>query len=1183
MPIETNRILVKMRPSGALKAAESRVSLRPLYDSPEATAAITFGVDATPQWFIAEMPEAAAAPWDLAHSRVADQLGVSESDVLFAEPDIIHDVYEDTNEERTAEGFGATKIECVQNPQDANGGKAVGTNGIWHLGDDFTQLGSARDAVAFSDPRTRIAHIDTGYYAPHVTRPAHLRDDLQRNFVEGDGNPNSAVDPNNERRLLDNSGHGTGTLSILAGQGFPPFNVVLGGAPGADIVPIRVADSVVLLRTSALARALAYAVEQQCDVISMSMGGVPTRAWAEAVDRLYEAGIVFCAAGGNRVRPTPPSVMVYPARYPRVIAVVGVMADGRPYQNLGSRVMEGSFGPRDAMDTALAAYTPNIPWARFGCDTVVRLNGEGTSSATPQVAAAAALWIEKNKKVLPRNWRRVEAVRKALFDKARKGNRDHVGQGVLQARAALDVAPDLVDVRMSGKSSNSFALLRLITGLGITEPTPREEMFNLELAQRWLKNPRLAELIEDPEFRARFDDEEQQRRAMQIVIEDEQASLALRRHVAARYPVASKGQLPPSMPNVVPDVLAACDMPRAPRNPPHRRLRVYAVDPSLSTRLSTASINEVTLKIPWDDFKDGAGEYLKFDDVDPKGNAYGPVDLNAASLLAQDGWAPAEGNAHFHQQMVYAVAMKTIAHFEKALGRPVFWRAKQVKGEEFVQHLTVRPHALRQANAFYSPGEWALKFGYFEATADHPGEHMPGSRVYTCLSHDIIAHETTHAILDGMHRRFTEATNPDVLAFHEAFADIVALLQHFTMRELLENEIGRTRGDLEQESMLGMLAVQFGQAMGGRGALRNAIGRFVNGEWIRNKPNPADLQERLTPHGRGAILVAAVFDAFIAIYKMRSADLLRIYTGGTGVLPTGAIHPDLVRRLANEAALAAEQVLEMCIRALDYLPPIDVTFFEYLRALITADAETDREGHEYRVALIEAFRRRGIYPQDLDSTDAPRTLSVDTLRWTGGINFSAFSDEERQAIRTCYDAIIRKLKEYAQEVLYLDTRKEYFDTTREHQAILHQQLRVAFQKVPAFANQLGLEFDDGFDQSDKFEVHSLRASMRTTKDGRHIPQVVVVLTQSKLIEGDAAAGQRLPKFRGGATLVVKLTAAGTEAVKYKIIKSLGSARRQQRITSFVQSAMTDPLRALLIAPSGDESFQALHSLADEGV
>ncbi|MGE0862891.1 MAG: S8 family serine peptidase [Vicinamibacterales bacterium] len=1188
MPTDTNRILVKMRPSVALRAAESRANLRPLYDGARAMAQPGFGLDSTPQWFIADLPDGADTGWDVAHGRVADQLGVNGSDVIFAEPDITHDVYEDPNEMRTAAGFAATRIACVQDPQDATRGKAVGPDEIWHLRDDFTQLASARDAVHFTSPRTRIAHIDTGYYPSHVTRPLHVQPNLERNFVESDGQPGSAVDPDNHRWILDNSGHGTGTLSILAGGAFAPFNVVLGGAPEAEVVPLRVADSVVLLKTSALARALDYAVESGCDVITMSMGGLPSQAWAEAVDRLYEAGVVFCAAGGNRTRPLPPKVLVYPARYPRVIAVLGVMANGTPYRNLNG-ALEGSFGPDSVMAKALAAYTPNIPWARFGCDDKVRLNGEGTSSATPQVAAAAALWLERYKAVLPHNWRRVEAVRKALFDSARKGNAKDFGNGVLRARAALDITPDL-ELPMSGKSKHSFAFLRLLTGLGITGPSPREEMFNLELAQRWLMNEELQALVSDPEALSALQGHAL-KNVMAAVIEDRGASKALRRQVVMRYPAAAGHPAKRTLGNadVVPDLLQACSADPKPRNPPYRRLRVYAVDPSLSTRLSTASMNEVTLKVPWDPtYDDGAGEYLRIDDVDAKGTRYQPIDLNTPSLLAQDGWAPAEGNPQFHQQMVYAVAMKTITHFETALGRPVLWRPRPNAKEEFddsgfVKQLTISPHALRQSNAFYSPNEVALKFGYFEASDAHPGEHMPGSRVYTCLSHDIIAHETTHAVLDGMHRRFSEATNPDVLAFHEAFADIVALMQHFTIPEVLEAEIARTRGDLEAESRLGMLAVQFGQAMGGRGALRSAIGRLENGVWTRHRPDPAELQKRLTPHARGAILVAAVFDAFIAIYKMRSADLVRLSTGGTGVLGPGAIHPDLVKRLAAEAAKGAGHVLRMCIRALDYLPPIDVTFFEYLRALITADYDMVEDGHEYRVAFVEAFRGRGIYPHDLDAAaDQPRTLSVDTLRWTGGIDLSKYTARQQKAILKQYGETVERLREYAKEVIYIEDREELFKTTRSRRAELHARLKEAFAAVPAFAKQLGLDFDKSDDAAGvTFEVHSLRSSMRVTPEGKHVPQVVVVLTQAKRIAGLDPAGGHQPMFRGGSTLVVDLTAA--DPLKYRIIKKVQNTDRERRTAAFVQAAMADPLRALLVAPAGNEQFLALHSLADEGV
>ena len=1179
---ETNHLLVKLRPSNALKAAESRMNLRPLYDTPQATAA-ALGLGAEPQWFLAELPDGAASPWDLAHARVADQLGVSESDVVFAEPDIIHNVYPDGEDQEAGQAF-AVGEQCVGIPQDGTHGKALGpAEFAWHLGDDYTQLGKAREAVEFADPRTRIAHIDTGYYRSHDSVPEFVRRDLEKNFVSGDADPSSAEDPDNRLLVLDNSGHGTGTISIVAGGKVPAFGgVYMGGAPGAEVVPLRVADSVVLLRTSALARALDYAVEQRCDVVTMSMGGLPSRAWGEAVDKAYEAGLCICAAAGNHVGIAPPHTLVYPARYSRVIAVCGVMANHTPYAGLTGTTLEGSFGPDSAMKAAIAAYTPNIPWARFGCATIVRLNGEGTSSATPQVAAAAALWFEKYKNELPRDWRRVEAVRNALFTSAKlKSDKKHFGNGVIQARSALNVKP-ILGLKKSEESNSSFAFLRVLTGLGIVEIPPREMMFNLELAQRWLINEELQKIVPDPTEATRLKTEDL-RRLMQAIIEDEGASFALRKHVAARYPVAA-GQTAPRTRrsrSVVTEVLPACEEQPALWNPPHRRIRVYAVDPSLSARLDTAGSNEVTLEIRWEDLKKGpVGEYLAVEDVDATKKRYKPVNLDDPRLLARDGWAPSEGNPQFHQQMVYAVAMKTIEHFERALGRPVLWRPRPNPNQPnddkvFVKQLTVRPHSLRQANAFYSPQEVALQFGYFEASADNPGEHMPGSRVYSCLSHDIIAHETTHAILDGMHRRFNEPTNLDVLGLHEGFADIVALMQHFTIPEVLVHEISRTRGNIEAESMLGSLAVQFGYATGGRGALRNAIGSMEGKVWKRFEPDPSDLQKRLTPHSRGAVLVAAVFDAFIAIYNARIADLLRIYTGGTGVLPSGAIHPDLVHRLADEAAKSANHVLNMCIRAIDYVPPVDVTFFEYLRALITADYDLVSDDRlRYRVAFVEAFRRRGIYPLNLDATtpDVPRTLSADTLRWQG-LDATRFPRSVRAQLWTQYCGVIEGLKRYADACIYLDDREALFNATREQRLKLHDQLGVAFKAVPAFAKELGL------DPAQRFEVHELRCAMRTGPDGRQIPQIVVALTQSRKVMEDKQDGTPSYIFRGGSTLVVDLLRS---EVKYRIVKDIGSEKREGRTADFIRKAAADPLRALFFAPNRREPFAALHALADDG-
>lgn len=1179
-----NRLLVKLRPSNTLKAAESRVNLRPLYDSQESSPT-AFGIDSTPRWFLADLPDGADTPWDLAHARVAGQLGVAESDVIFAEPDVVHNVYQDTNEVAADRPFAAGDG-CQADPQDGNSGKALGPDIFaWHLGDDYTQLGKARDAVQFTDPRTRIAHLDTGYYRSHDTTPEHILRTLEKNFVAGDADQSSSEDPDNRVLLIDNSGHGTGTLGILAGKAATPDGIPLGGAPGAEVLPLRISDRVVLIRTSALAQALDYAVEQRCDVVTMSMGGVPSRAWGEAVDKAYEAGVCICAAAGNHIGMTPPKVLIYPARYNRVIAVCGVMADGRPYTGLTGSALQGSFGPESAMKGAIAAYTPNIPWPRFMCGSVIRLNGEGTSAATPQVAAAAALWLEKYKNELSRDWQRVEAVRNALFTSAKmKGDKEHFGNGVLQARAALNVKP-VFGLKKSDPSDASFfgSLFRVVTGLGVVDAPPREQMFNLELEQRWLLNQELQKLLPDPARATRLD-RAKLRRFMEVVIEDKGASLALRKQVALRFPVSIGRSAPSTLLTkaVVPPVLAAFDKQPAVRNPPYRRIRVYAVDPSLSTRLDTAGMNEVTLKVRWEKLKTlktkgPVGEYVAVEDFDAKGRLYDPVDLNDPRLLAQDGWAPSEGNPQFHQQMVYAVAMKTIEHFERALGRPVLWRpapnsrnANDDKG--FVKQLAIRPHALRQANAFYSPEEVALLFGYFEAAADDPGDHMPGSSVYSCLSHDIIAHETTHAILDGTHRRFNEPSNPDVLALHEGFADIIALMQHFTIPEVLEQQITTTRGNIEAESMLGSLAIQFGYATGGRGALRNAIGTMVDGVWKRSMPDPADLQKRVTPHSRGAVLVAAVFDAFIAIYNTRISDLLRLYTQGTGVLPSGAIHPDLVKRLADEATKAAGHVLNMCIRALDYLPPVDVTFFEYLRALITADFDLVRDDrHNYRVAFVEAFRRRGIYPANLydPSSDKPRTLSVDTLRWQG-LDQSQFPSKVRVKIKQQYGGVIERLKRYADACLYLPDREKLFKATREQRLELHRQLRSAFAAVPEFARGLGLT------SGKNFEVHELRAAMRVSPDGRHIPQVVVALTQREVI---TQKGTPSHVFRGGSTLVVDLAHA---EVKYRIVKNINSADRRQRTAAFIREAHADPLRALFLGLDGGEPFAALHSLADVG-
>ena len=262
------------------------------------------------------------------------------------------------------------------------------------------------------------------------------------------------------------------------------------------------------------------------------------------------------------------------------------------------------------------------------------------------------------------------------------------------------------------------------------------------------------------------------------------------------------------------------------------------------------------------------GEYLEILDIDPAtGCCYAPVDLDHPAVLAQAGLPPSESNPRFHQQMTYAVAMKTIEYVERALGRVALWSPRLVKYTKdgraridmhYVARLRIYPHALREANSFYSPEKKALLLGYFPASKTDPGENLPGGTVFCSLSHDIIAHETTHALLDGLHRYFGEPTNPDVLAFHEAFADIVALFQHFSIPAALRDQIARTRGDLSQQNMLGELALQFGQGIGKYGALRSAIGSFdTDNIWTPALPTRDDYAKASEPHARGAVLALA--------------------------------------------------------------------------------------------------------------------------------------------------------------------------------------------------------------------------------------------------------------------------------------------------------------------------------------
>lgn len=589
-----------------------------------------------------------------------------------------------------------------------------------------------------------------------------------------------------------------------------------------------------------------------------------------------------------------------------------------------------------------------------------------------------------------------------------------------------------------------------------------------------------------------------------------------------------------------------------------RRLRVYAFDPQVATSMAAAGYNIATIELPWEAWYEAElnpgpiNDYLEIIDVDPvSGQLYEPVDLNHPYVLARDGLDPSEGDPRFHQQMVFAVAMKTIRSFERALGRRVFWSPKWDPtlrkgqgGYRPVDRLRIYPHGLREANAYYSRDKKALLFGYFASTKAETSANW----VFTALSHDIIAHETTHAILDGLHRRYAEATSVDSLAFHEAFSDIVALLSHFTLGEALRSHIQKNGGTLDERSLMTGLARQFGKARGNKGPLREAIDNRLGQDDV----DLSLLDKAKEPHDRGAILVAAIFDAFLTIYKHRTEDLLRIANrsdpGGSGK----ELHPDLALRMSREASKSADHVLRMCIRALDYLPPIDVRFGEFLRAIITADSDlVPHDPFNYRLAVIEAFRRRGILPENTLS------MAPDSLRW------------EKPEDNLTLDAFFPTL-----EIKWQPTREGAERSAENNRAKVHKWLLTSddddlkWQKVCGVIFRQELippEWNSSLQSILRWpattksgevtsgasvEVHSVRVARRTGPDGQELNQLIVEVTQRRRgfldsnrqsrNETGTATDREDFIFRGGATLVFDLNKGD---LRYAIRKSIANNER----------------------------------------
>ena len=218
--------------------------------------------------------------------------------------------------------------------------------------------------------------------------------------------------------------------------------------------------------------------------------------------------------------------------------------------------------------------------------------------------------------------------------------------------------------------------------------------------------------------------------------------------------------------------------------------------------------------------------------------------------------------------------------------------------------------------------------------------------------------ETTHALVDGLRTRYTDPSSPDQAGFHEGFADVVSLLSIFSLRDIVDalldlkspgsKKIARrnvTPTALRRSILLGM-AEQMGSELSG-----------IRGQALRRSaeltPSPDYLADEQfeEPHRRGEIFVAAVMNAFINVWTKRLASLGEVSKG----------YFDRAR-VVEDGSDAAQHLLTMCIRALDYAPPTDLAFSDFLSAVLTADSEIvpDDSKYEYRKIVTKCFKDYGI-------------------------------------------------------------------------------------------------------------------------------------------------------------------------------------------------------------------------------
>ncbi len=341
-----------------------------------------------------------------------------------------------------------------------------------------------------------------------------------------------------------------------------------------------------------------------------------------------------------------------------------------------------------------------------------------------------------------------------------------------------------------------------------------------------------------------------------------------------------------------------------------------------------------------------------------------------------------------NQVSVYTTVLGTMEMYQEpdALGRPLSWAFGAAQ-------LLVVPRAGERARAFYQRESHSLQFFFFPS--QNPANR--GQMIFSSLSRDIVAHETAHAILDGIAPDLYHALTPQSLALHEAVADLTAALMAFRSRVLREAVLNKTGGSISDSTPFSSVAEEFARSQDRFdrvGSLRSLANdkTLDPGDQSKDALGKPNLVSRRSPHQLSQVLTGALYPLIVDLHDQQRRKLVR-KTGGDPLSVSG-----------RALAIAADRFKRMLLRALDYLPPGEVSFADYGRAILASDQASHPVDDGSRAWIRKELRRRHIVEDEADLEvrtlfDYPGVsdLDLDTLVASDWAAYD-FADRNRQLL-----------------------------------------------------------------------------------------------------------------------------------------------------------------------------------------